>query len=78
MEEYAQNRLETIQKADEAKKKDRENNGINNSTCERAEKAIKYIEENKDSEEKMTNQTIRANREARWTYDKCKKQGLLN
>ncbi|HDR4437088.1 TPA: hypothetical protein QCQ44_001222 [Bacillus cereus] len=78
LEEYAQNRLETIQKADEAKKKDRENNGINNSTCERAEKAIKYIEENKDSEEKMTNQTIRANREARWTYDKCKKQGLLN
>lgn len=78
LEEYAQNRLETIQKADEAKKRDRENNGINKSTCERAEKAIKYIEENKDSEEKINNQTIRANREARWTYDKCKKQGLLN
>ncbi|PFO84467.1 hypothetical protein [Bacillus cereus] len=77
LDEYAKNSLETLQKAEEAKNRDRENDGINDSTCERAEKAIKYIEENKDSREKITNQTIRANREARWAYDKCKKQGFI-
>ncbi|GAB6615685.1 MULTISPECIES: hypothetical protein [Bacillus] len=80
LEEYAQDRLETMQKAEEAEKerKEKYNDGINPDTCGLAEKAVNYQKEARENGEKVTNnREIRAHTEARWKYDKCKKQGFI-
>ncbi|MBE4939767.1 hypothetical protein [Bacillus thuringiensis] len=80
LEEYAQDRLETMQKAEEAEKEHKEkyNDGINPDTCGLAEKAVNYQKEARENGEKVTNnREIRAHTEARWKYDKCKKQGFI-